>query len=55
MQWQPWVAGLIVALAGGYVIWRFRGKNERKRRPQGPDVPLSRLTEKRRKRDSCRH
>jgi heme/copper-type cytochrome/quinol oxidase subunit 2 len=45
MPWQQIVAGLIVAAAGAYVVWRFRRKKQR--RSQGPDVPVSRLTRKR--------
>jgi hypothetical protein len=46
MPWQQIMAGLAVAAAGAYVIWRFRRKKDQ-RRSQGPDVPVSRLTRKR--------
>ncbi|MGB5701345.1 MAG: hypothetical protein WBM48_00890 [Polyangiales bacterium] len=52
MPWQEIMAGLIVVAAGAYVVWRLR---RRKGKPQGPDVPLARLSQKRRKRDSCGH
>lgn len=54
MPWQEIVAGSIVIAAGIYVVWRLRS-----RRPEapseGPDVPVSRLTRKRRKPNSCGH
>jgi len=45
MPWQQIMAGSIVVAAGIYVVWRLRRK--KKRRSQGPDVPVSRLTQKR--------
>ena len=52
MPWQEIVAGFIVVGAGVYVVWRLRGKRQK---PQGPDVPVSKLTRKRSKRQSCGH
>jgi hypothetical protein len=52
MPWQEIMAALIVVASGVYVIRRLRG---RKDEPQGPDVPVSRLTRKRSKRGSCGH
>jgi hypothetical protein len=46
MPWQYIMAGFVVAAAGAYVFWRLRRKRTR-RRSQGPDVPVSRLTQKR--------
>jgi hypothetical protein len=52
MPWQEIIAGLIVVSAGVYVVLRLVGRREK---PQGPDVPVSRLSRKRSKRDSCGH
>jgi membrane-associated phospholipid phosphatase len=54
MPWQQIMAGFIVAAAGAYVFWRLRRKKTR-RRSQGPDVPVSRLTQKRPPPGSCGH
>ncbi len=54
MPWQEIVAGLIVFGAGVYLYRRFRRKGGDSR-PQGPDVPVSRLKRKRSPRDSCGH
>jgi hypothetical protein len=52
MPWQEIMAGLIVIAAGVYVVSRLRGRKEK---PQGPDVPVSKLTRKRSKHESCGH
>jgi hypothetical protein len=51
MPWQEIMAGLIVAGAAAYVVWRLVG--DRKGASGGPDVPVSRLTRKRPPADSC--
>jgi hypothetical protein len=53
MPWQEIMAGSIVVAAGAYVLWRLRGRKEKP--PSGPDVPVSRLTQKRSKPNSCGH
>jgi len=53
MPWQEIMAGLIVVAAGAYVVWRLRGRREKP--SDGPDVPVSRLTRKRSKRNWCGH
>lgn len=51
MPWQDIMAGLIVVGAAAYVGWRLVGR--RRDASGGPDVPVSKLTRKRRRSDSC--
>lgn len=55
MSWQEIVAGLIVLAAGAYLYRRFRGKRPSSAPKTGPDVPVSNLTRKRSKHNSCEH
>ena len=50
MPSQQIMAGLLVAAAGAYMILGLRRKKDQPR-SKGPDVPVSRLTRKRRRRD----
>ncbi len=54
MPWQEIVTGLIVFGAAAYLYTRYRRRRGGSR-PQGPDVPVSRLKRKPSSRDSCRH
>lgn len=54
MPMQEVLAGLIVAGAVGYVVRRMRGRKD-EAAPKGPDVPVSRLSRKRSKGESCGH
>lgn len=48
MPWQEIATGVVVLVAVGYLVRRFRGKSSAPRPTGGPDVPVSRLKKKKR-------
>jgi len=45
-HWQPIAAGVVVALAVVYLVWKLGFEGRKPRRKRGPDVPVSRLVRK---------
>jgi hypothetical protein len=43
LNWQAWTAGLIVAAAIAYLVWKIGFASRRRPKKRGPDVPASRL------------
>ncbi|HJK92097.1 MAG TPA: hypothetical protein RMH85_09655 [Polyangiaceae bacterium LLY-WYZ-15_(1-7)] len=43
MGWQPLAAGVVVALAVAYLVWKLGLQGRRPKEKGGPDVPASRL------------
>ncbi|MCB9634199.1 MAG: hypothetical protein H6721_18915 [Sandaracinus sp.] len=44
--WQPIAAGVVVALACVYLVWKLGFSDRKPRRKRGPDVPVAKLVRK---------
>ncbi|MCB9602851.1 MAG: hypothetical protein H6720_21240 [Sandaracinus sp.] len=44
--WQPIAAGVVVALASVYLVWKLGFADRKPRRKRGPDVPVRKLVRK---------